>query len=78
MTAPVVFQPAGEGREIAKLGVIRFAEVGAGVPGGRAWARVMLPGITTGPIPAGSLEQARQVVRDKLTDWLDATGLVAR
>jgi hypothetical protein len=49
-------------------------------PGGRqvqAWARIFLPDVTTRALPATSIEKAREIVRDKAHDWVQAAGLRA-
>ena len=80
LALPIAFESSGDGREVVKLGVIMIGEI-ASNPGGRRvpfWVRITLPDVTTRSIPAGSMEQGRQIVADKVRDWIDAAGLVGR
>lgn len=72
----LTFEASGPHREIARLGSVMVAEVENGLGTG-AWcfARIYLPEVSTRPRPARSLEHARQIVRDRVRDWLDAAGL---
>lgn len=79
MTLPLVFEPSAFGREVVRLGVIVIGEVAPyhGAPRIHAYARLFLPDVTARPLPAASIEKARQIVIDKARDWVEAAGLRA-
>lgn len=77
--SPVVFKAHGMGREIAMLGAIQVGAVQPYLCGRRIRAVVVvsLPDVLTGPMKATSIDEAKDIVRQRVEDWLDAAGLVS-
>jgi len=73
----IVFEPVASGREVVRLGLVVVGEVAENL-GGRqvqAWARIFLPDVTKRALPATSMEDAKEIVRRKVAEWIEAAGL---
>lgn len=76
----LIFEPCGDGREVARLGGIMVGEVALNPSGRRvqAWARVYLPDVPmrTRAVPATSIDAAKRIIGKTVEEWLEAANLV--
>jgi hypothetical protein len=72
--SPVTFKSRPDGRTVAMLGLIEVGEIGSWMPGAFYW-RLRLPFCCCQMRRAGSFDAAREQLRDKIEQWIDAAGL---